>query len=61
VFGEENGREHVALVSSVSVDAEGNGEVTTIDSNAERKEFTYRVVEGEVTDTPYPVIGFGGH
>jgi hypothetical protein len=61
VFGEENGREHVALVSSISVDIEGNGELTTIDSNAESKEFTYRVVQGKVKNAPYPVIGFGGH
>jgi hypothetical protein len=60
-FGEENGREHVALVSSISVDSEGNGEITTIDSNAESKKFTYRVVKGKVRNTPYPVIGFGGH
>jgi hypothetical protein len=61
VFGEENGREHVALVSSISVDSKGNGEIATIDSNAESTEFTYRVVKGTVKDTPYPVIGFGGH
>jgi hypothetical protein len=61
VFGEENGEEHVALVSSISVDANGNGELTTVDSNAESREFTYRVVRGKVQNAPYPVIGFGGH
>ena len=61
VFGEENGEEHVALVSSISVDTAGNGEITTIDSNAESKTFTYDVVRGRVQDAPYPVIGFGGH
>jgi len=61
VFGEENGLEHVALVSSISVDTNGNGEITTIDSNAESKQFTYRVQNGKVKNAPYPVIGFGGH
>jgi len=61
VFGEENGDEHVALVSSISVDTQGNGQITTVDSNAEVKQFTYRVVHGKVQNPPYPVIGFGGH
>jgi hypothetical protein len=60
VFGQENGNEHVALVSSISVDAQGTGQLTTIDSNAEAKQFTYRVVHGTVQNPPYPVIGFGG-
>jgi hypothetical protein len=61
VFGEENGAEHVALVSSISVDTRGNGQMTTIDSNAESKGFTYRISRGRVQNAPYPVIGFGGH
>lgn len=60
VPGFYTGREHVALIKTISLDARGNGTIETNDSNSGQQSNLYRVIGWNITNTPYTVTGLGG-
>lgn len=60
VPGEMKSKEHVGMVTEISLDKRNNGYIKTRDSNVGEKEFQYPIEDGKITGTHYPVRGFGG-
>lgn len=55
-----NEDEHVAMVKEITVDARGQGNMVSQDSNSSKKTHPYQITGGRVIGTPYKVVGFGG-
>ncbi len=60
VSGTHTGSEHVAMVSGISLNSNGDGYIDTIDSNSSRHGHRYTVVNWNIQGVPYPARGFGG-
>lgn len=60
VPGVHTGKEHVAIVKTVQIDAKGNGFIDTIDSNFPKPGGHYVVSGWTITNAFYPVDSFGG-
>ncbi len=58
-FGSTYAHDHVSIVVAKHIDDQGNGYITTIDSNASRKEYTFNVV-GWTVHGFETIVGFGG-
>jgi beta-lactamase class A len=58
VDGTHTGSEHTGIVASVNV-TNGNGSITTYESNSTSKSHTFPVMNNVVKNTFYPLRGFG--
>lgn len=58
--GNSTGREHVAIIKEINLDARGNGFLDTYDSNSTAKQNHYPVQGWNIRNTSYPTMGFGG-
>lgn len=57
--GVHTGSEHVAVIDSVSVDASGNGQVKTLDSNGSRKSYSFPISGYQIRNNFYKHVSFG--
>lgn len=61
VPGQFTEREHTAIIKTIDIDTNGNGEIETYDSNSGRKINIYPVDNWSVKNIPYSyLVGFGG-
>ncbi len=60
VAGAHTGKEHVAMVSAVNINNNGDGYIETIDSNSTHRGHRYMVSSWNIQGTAYPTRGFGG-
>ncbi|HLL60986.1 MAG TPA: glucosaminidase domain-containing protein, partial [Candidatus Nitrosocosmicus sp.] len=59
VAGVHTGKEHVAIVKSISMDTSKNGLMESYDANTTSRVVKYPIKNGEVKNVPYPLRGFG--
>lgn len=54
------GAEHTGLVKSISIDKNGNGSITSLESNSDKTSHTYIISDWTFKGAFFPLRGFGG-
>ncbi len=52
--------EHTGLVKSITIDSNGNGSLTTYESDSDKTSHTFTIIAWTVIGTFFPLRGFGG-